>query len=128
MTDAEKDLFRGLVQRLEEDLTLVKKLSEMSDEARVALGLSIEPTLRSEERARVKILNSIAGEVRTVFDQLLTLTGGCTSWLEINGGRVACELPAGHAELHVRKLIARVEKERIDATISWVMQPFIKAV
>jgi hypothetical protein len=126
--DAEKDLLTGLARRLEEDLNLVKKLSEMTDEARAALGLSVEPVLRAEERARVKILQSIAGEVREVLEQISTLTGGCTSWLEINGGRIACELPAGHADSHARKLIARVEKERIDATISWVMQPFIKAV
>lgn len=128
MTDEEKDLLSRLARRLEEDLNLVKKLSEMTDEARAALGLSVEPALRAEELSRVKILQSISGEVRVVLEQLSTLTGGCTSWLEINGGRIACELPAGHADPHVRKFIARVEKERIDATISWVMQPFIKAV
>lgn len=128
MTDAEKDLLSGLARRLEEDLNLVKKLSEMSDEARAIIGLSIEPTLRAEERSRVKILQSISGEVRVVLEQISTLTGCCTSWLELNGGRLACELTAGHEEPHIKKLIARVDKERIDATISWVMQPFIKAV
>jgi hypothetical protein len=100
----------------------------MSDEERTALSLSVEPSLRAEERSLVKAMQATAGEVRAVLEQLSTLTGSCTSWIELNGGRLTCELPVGHAEPHVGKLIARVEKERIDATISWVMQPFIKAV
>ena len=123
-----QELLNGFLKRFEDDLALVKKISEMTDEARVALGLSVEPAIRTEERVRVKILDAVLCDLRAVVGKVATVTGECDSWLEINGGRIACELAAKHEGHHSKTLIGRVEKDRIDATITWVMAPYIKAI
>lgn len=125
---AVQELLSGLLKRFEEDLSLAKKLSEMSDDSRVALGISTDPTIRLEERVRLKTLEALTAEVRLVVGKVATVTGECDSWLEINGGRIACELAAKHEGHHSKTLIGRVEKDRIDATITWVMAPYIKAI
>jgi hypothetical protein len=126
--DAQRALLNGLSKRLEEDLNLAKKLSEMTDEARVALGLSVSPATRAEELVRIRVLEAITTDFRNVFEQISTITGCCTSWIEVNGGRLVCELAVQHAGPHQKKLLGHVEKQRLDVNVSWTMEPYIKAV
>jgi hypothetical protein len=127
--DAQKALLNSLSKRLEEDLNLAKKLSEMTDEARLALGLSASPATRAEELVRIRVLETITADFRNVFERISTVSGCCTAWIEINsGGRLVCELDVKHDGPHQKKLLGRADKQRIDVNVSWVMESYIKAV
>lgn len=122
------ELLNGLAKRLEEDLSLVRKLSEMSDDARTALSLPIDAAARTEERIRVKVLETVVGEVCATVAKVSTVKGCCDAWAELNGGRIVCQREMKHEGRHSATITGRVGKDRIDATLAWEMAPFIKAV
>ena len=124
----ERDGLQGFVKKLEESLRFVTGLTDLSDEKRIDMGLSVDIRVRLEENTRRKVLETVLADARTVLEQLSVASGVCTSWLEINKGRFVCGLLVGHEGPHQSQVTERVDKQRLDAKVSWTMEAYLQKV
>jgi hypothetical protein len=117
-----------IVAELEESVRVCREASALSDAERLALGMPIGETEQIVRRVRLEVLEGITAKAKDVLEKTRLAEGGCPSWVELNGARMTCEHPLGHEGEHRKKMVARVDKQRIDATMTWTMGAYLQSV
>jgi hypothetical protein len=128
VADPSLELLHGLVHSFEESARLCREAAALPDAERLALGLPIGELDQLTRRVRLEVLEGVVAKLKGSLEQAQLAAGCCTSWIDMNGTRLGCESPQGHEGPHQKKMSARADKQRIDATMSWTIETYLQKV